>query len=133
MMKDTSLLFSPLLDEVGLNGNYFSPDSYEYSELQNRLQTIQRFVDSTEAALRLIVRHAASKSKSREALESILHLALDHVSLATLATLMLDDINACLSYIEEKKSHRLDDELEAELDELLGKFTRTNSVAPPEQ
>jgi hypothetical protein len=79
-MRDTSLLFTPLLDEVGFDGAPFSTDSSEYLELQCRLQTIQRFVDSTEAALRMIVRHAASKSKSREALESILHLALDQVS-----------------------------------------------------
>jgi len=123
-MRDTSLLFTPLLDEVGFDGAPFSTDSGEYLELQCRLQTIQRFVDSTEAALRMIVRHAASKSKSREALESILHLALDQVSLASLATVMLDDINSCLNFIEQKNLDKLDEELDA----LLGDLTRPDSA-----
>lgn len=128
-MRDTSLLFTPLLDEVGFDGAPFSADSREYLELQCRLQTIQRFVDSTEAALRMIVRHAASKSKSREALESILHLALDQVSLASLATVMLDDINSCLNFIEQKNLDKLDEELDA----LLGDLTRPDSAHTHQQ
>lgn len=122
-MRDTSLLFPPLLDEVGFDGNPFSTDSIEYQELQHRLQMIQRFVDSTEAALRMIVRHAASKSKPRDALESILHLALDQVSLAGLANVMLDDINSCLNFIEQKS---VDSSLDEELDALLGDLSRGN-------
>lgn len=128
-MRDTSLLFTPLLDEVGFDGNPFATDSNEYFELQCRLQTIQRFVDSTEAALRMIVRQAASKSKPREALESILHLALDQVSLATLATVMLDDINSCLNFIEQKNLDKLDEELDA----LLGDLTRPDSAHTHQQ
>ncbi len=123
-MRDTSLLFTPLLDEVGFDGNPFSTDSIEYLELQHRLQTIQRFVDSTEAALRMLIRHAASKSKPRDALENIFHLALDQVSLAVLATVMLDDINSCLNFIEEKSLDSLDEEL----DVLLGDLARPDSI-----
>lgn len=132
-MRDTSLLFTPLLDEVGFDGAPFSTDSSEYLELQCRLQTIQRFVDSTEAALRMIVRHAASKSKSREALESILHLALDQVSLASLATVMLDDINSCLNYAQKDSAEQDLSSLDDELDELLGDLTRSDSTASLEQ
>lgn len=124
MMRDTSLLFTPLQDEVGFGGTPFSTDSNEYLELQCRLQTIQRFVDSTEAALRMIVRQAASKSKPRDALENILHLALDQVNLAALATVMLDDINSCLNFIERKNLDSLDEELDA----LLGDLTRPDST-----
>lgn len=123
-MRDSRLLFTPLLDKVGSNENPFSTDSIESLELQDRLQTIQRFVDSTEAALRMIVRHAASKSKPRNALESILHLALDQVSLAGLANVMLDDINSCLNFIEKKSLDSLDEELDA----LLGDLTRPDST-----
>lgn len=125
-MRDTSLLFTPLLDEVGFYGNPFATDSNEYLELQCRLQTIQRFVDSTEAALRMIVRQAASKSKPREALESILHLALDQVSLSTLAADMLADINACLYHIEQQQ-------LDEELDALLNDLSSPAPTAQPQQ
>jgi hypothetical protein len=51
------------------------------------------------------------------------------VSLATLATVMLDDINSCLNFIEQKNLDKLDEELDA----LLGDLTRPDSAHTHQQ
>lgn len=99
-MMNSKHLFYPLLDDVGHEEDYFYPDTHEYRELQRRLMMIQRFADSTEAALRTIVCYAATESDSRSTRESILQLALDHVSLVSLANSMLNDINECLDHVQ---------------------------------
>lgn len=122
-MIDTSLLFSPLLNHVCDEDECFSNYSSEYSELLLRLKRIHSYVNSVEVALRLIARTASEKGQSRRALEEILHMAFDHVGLAKLAALMLDDINCCLAYTEASSILESPEELDAELNRLLGEPT----------
>jgi len=122
-MRDTTHSFSPLLDEAGFDEVPFSTNSYEFYELQSRLQEIERFVNSTAVSLRLMVRLAVKKAKSRQALEQVLELALDQVSLMSLAREMLADINSCLDFVAREKAHKdiaSDSDLEDLLQELGG-------------
>lgn len=117
-MRDTTHIFSPLLDEVGFDEVPFSTNSHEFYELHNRLQEIERFVNSTAASLRLMVRLATKKAKPRESQDQVLELALDQVSLMSLAREMLADINSCLDFVAREEAYK-DIASDSDLEDLL--------------
>jgi len=117
-MRDTTHIFSPLLDEVGFYEVPFCTNSHEFHELHSRLQEIERFVNSTAASLRLMVRLATKKAKPRVSLEQVLGLALDQVSLMSLAREMLADINSCLDFVVREEAYK-DIASDSDLEDLL--------------
>jgi hypothetical protein len=131
-MMDTGRLFSPLLNHVCDEDECFSNWSSEHTELRNRLVAIQRYVSSSENALRQIARIASEKNHLRKGHEEILQTALDQIGLLKLAATMLKDINNCLASVEIVNFQEYDSEPQklignvasnAELEEPLGAQT----------
>ncbi len=115
-MTNTYQLFVPLSDHVTGDNDHFSISSGEYYEMMERLNTVQNIVTAAEATLRQIASLANCSKTQQRKVNQILHLAVDHVGLAKLARLMLEDINTSLYNNNERK-------LKADLDQLLGDLT----------
>lgn len=137
-MINKAYIASSLLTHVLDESNCFSNTSPEYSELRGRLLIIHAHLNATESALRVIERIALGGGNEGHALQRIHQISSDYLGAAESAEQMLDDINACLEYLHWNQPNRLvDNDLGAasddELDELLGKLTRSDSSAPAEQ
>lgn len=137
-MIDKDYIASPLLEHVFDETDCFSNSSPEYSELLGRLLIIQAHLKATESALKVIKRIALKGSNETHALQRIYQVSSEYLGAAECGEQMLGDINTSLEYLHwPKPPHQLADEpmtaTDEELDELLGKLTRTNPVAPPEQ